>query len=954
MKPRSPLLSVLLGCAVTLGALAAPKIVLEPWMVTGENSQVNLTVANAGPASALVDEQALSGDPLAGAGGAPVRYWFPGWNSGFTRYPASAVVDLRAEYDLTAVCLRDGEGSGDVTVSTGLPFEWSPLFTDAMTRYNQWSNHVVTVRTRYLRVTLAGQGGGPKELVVYGTIVPGQTPKPQPAALARRRTTIDELIGINAFIDDPLGVIEQAGNVREYHNWQWDEGDTNPAGTYPVYPANANAWAPSWAAGGAWDFDAYYNNLHRLGLEVTPAVWRTPSWLMGTGAEPEMKPFPLGAGAVETRDPLEPASYLEHADHLFQYLARYGALPVADGQLKLRAGQPRRTGLGSLRFLENWNEQDKWWKGRAANFSPFEYAAMTSADWDGHRGALGANAGMANADPSAALVMGGLAVADADYLRAMRLWFDFRRGGDNPLAALNLHHYCNDAGGQGGTATTGISPEADGLRERFAALVDHRNRYWPDSELWVTEFGWDVDARSPQRAPSIAGMTAEETQARWIVRGWLELAAAGVDRGHQYMLRDVLAPGSTGGEVKYTTSGLVGPKGNWAPRTSWYYQATLRQRLRGLRYHDSLTLEDPQLRASRFVDAEDRVRALAVWSATSTGRTVSGIRLPVPAGVTRATQVEFAPGQLAGIASELPVAAGSVTVEAGEKPVLVLFAGRNARPRLPDRRLTLVATQVVNEAGAGDATLLVDEQAAVGDPDMGSGGRPTTTWNPGYSAGLYPASARLDLGLRRRVTKVYLHDFNAAGPFTLESGAPGAWRPLAEDPLTRYAAWSPHVPTGSTRHLRLTMGSSSANVSEVALYARAYSGYGDWAERAFPGTEDFAAGDAAPGADPDGDGVCNLLEYALGGDAGAADTGLLPVVALQGDRLTLTYVRDLWLRDVSWAVEWSTDLVNWSAAGVGETVELATPDFERRRAEVAVAGRPRLFLRLGVGLSAAP
>jgi hypothetical protein len=150
------------------------------------------------------------------------------------------------------------------------------------------------------------------------------------------------------------------------------------------------------------------------------------------------------------------------------------------------------------------------------------------------------------------------------------------------------------------------------------------------------------------------------------------------------------------------------------------------------------------------------------------------------------------------------------------------------------------------------------------------------------------------------------------------------------------------------------MGNYGANVAEFAVYARDYSGYGDWAERAFPGTEDFAAGAAAPAADPDGDGVSNLLEYTFGGDARAADSGLLPAVGFGAGQATLTYVRDLWLKDIAWQVEWSTDLVMWSTAEVAETVELATPDFERRRAEVPLAGRPKLFLRLRVSLAGTP
>jgi hypothetical protein len=49
--------------------------------------------------------------------------------------------------------------------------------------------------------------------------------------------------------------------------------------------------------------------------------------------------------------------------------------------------------------------------------------------------------------------------------------------------------------------------------------------------------------------------------------------------------------------------------------------------------------------------------------------------------------------------------------------------------------------------------------------------------------------------------------------------------------------------------------------------------------------------DKAPGADPDNDGISNLLEYILGGDPRVSDTGILPEATIQGDFLVLSYKR---------------------------------------------------------------
>jgi hypothetical protein len=49
---------------------------------------------------------------------------------------------------------------------------------------------------------------------------------------------MDELIGTNAFIDDPLDKMQAVNFIREFHNWSWDTGKT-------AFPNNALAFNPS-------------------------------------------------------------------------------------------------------------------------------------------------------------------------------------------------------------------------------------------------------------------------------------------------------------------------------------------------------------------------------------------------------------------------------------------------------------------------------------------------------------------------------------------------------------------------------------------------------------------------------------------------------------------------------------------------------------------------------------
>lgn len=71
-----------------------------------------------------------------------------------------------------------------------------------------------------------------------------------------------------------------------------------------------------------------------------------------------------------------------------------------------------------------------------------------------------------------------------------------------------------------------------------------------------------------------------------------------------------------------------------------------------------------------------------------------------------------------------------------------------------------------------------------------------------------------------------------------------------------------------------------------------------------------ATGNAANLADPDGDGITNLLEYALDGDPANPASAPLPVASISGLKLQLTFLRAR--SDISYLVQASSDLATWS------------------------------------------
>jgi len=108
------------------------------------------------------------------------------------------------------------------------------------------------------------------------------------------------------------------------------------------------------------------------------------------------------------------------------------------------------------------------------------------------------------------------------------------------------------------------------------------------------------------------------------------------------------------------------------------------------------------------------------------------------------------------------------------------------------------------------------------------------------------------------------------------------------------------------------------------------------------------ANQRGPADDPDADGVSNLLEFALGLNALIPDSAGLPVVAVIGGDLTLTYIRAQ-ASAITYEVQSTTDLTtnSWSAAGVTQ----GTPAGDGlTTATIPYAAGPR-YLRLSVTLN---
>ena len=134
--------------------------------------------------------------------------------------------------------------------------------------------------------------------------------------------------------------------------------------------------------------------------------------------------------------------------------------------------------------------------------------------------------------------------------------------------------------------------------------------------------------------------------------------------------------------------------------------------------------------------------------------------------------------------------------------------------------------------------------------------------------------------------------------------------------------------------------------------------YGAWQMAHFNAAELANPAVGGDGADPDGDGITNLMEYALNLDPRTAGTQGMPIIGstvVGGSQyLTLSYRQVIGAADILYVPQVSGDLVNWNS-GTGYLAPVSTtPSADGSTQTVVVRdltpmnGTNRRFARLSV------
>jgi len=405
----------------------------------------------------------------------------------------------------------------------------------------------------------------------------GEDPAKAAAAPANNSPLKDHL-GINAFEwdfsgDNPevipnakMEIFRSFGVFRHYMDWAKLEAQE---GKYTFNPTNS----------GGWNYDMIYERCKAEGIEVLSCLKTCPPWLLNTypanERDAENVPAPYGLARSD------PASYIKQAKAAFQFAARYGHNTSVDRSLVTVSSVARwngdrvnavRIGLGYINYIECDNERDKTWKGDKAYQSPEEYAANMSAFYDGHMGKLGKNVGVKTADPSMKVVMGGLSDPDPNYVIKMIAWCKKNRGykadGSVNLCfdIINYHLYNNDYS-KGHDYSVGRAPELSRAAQVADEFVSMSKENANGMEVWITESGYDLNQKSPQRAIPIGNKSALITQADWMLRSAFLYVRHGLKKSIFYILNDVNAANP----IQYSSSGFIDDDKR-RPVADYFYQ----------------------------------------------------------------------------------------------------------------------------------------------------------------------------------------------------------------------------------------------------------------------------------------------------------------------------------------------------------------------------------------------
>ena len=656
----------------------------------------------------------------------PATVFSPVHQNGFEVVPAEIVLRLKStgQNTLTQISFITAAGAkGQVMLFVGSPGHWLPLSTTPQQYGNGISGlawYPLMHNVRFVKAVFSHIPGdiNPLKTGEFLFALAGDYAYNDQDACSNGQAncktasqSFDQFLGINNFLGKTQLVNQFAPftAVREYLPWDNVQGHIL-SGASIYNEDHLMRFSPAFPG---YDIDRHYANLAGAGKELLIDFKESSPYQMyfdyngGQGTTlnqlglsfsqlggayldlMERKPGrPEGGVNPNALGFNAPSTYRDHADAVFQTTLRYGT--GGDGSKEQFADAASKANQNTAKWIENWNEHDKWWsqpnvqapvdpqqEKRLAYFSPKEYMAMTYADYHPVAGQL-----------SLPLVMSGLSELDVEYLKGMYMsWWELTGNDPSlsqnwPFKAINYHHYSIQ------NWQNGIAPEKDPFIDgsnssaQLSRITSFVHKYLNDNELWITEFGYSDHPQDITSAKAnYPNADYEEVQAEWILRSYLQYYRYGVDRAFAYQLVDD-GPNQWSGVFNHT--GMIdrtdagGGTPEYRMKKSWYYTYTLKQYLEGMHFtteSTAQTLQNRPVRRYDFTSSDGQKQISALWVPDDTNPALGQMQLAMN-GHTQVQIVRFAHEKIGGT-SELAIDTdqdGYITLDGiGERPLLIVW-----------------------------------------------------------------------------------------------------------------------------------------------------------------------------------------------------------------------------------------------------------------------------------------
>ncbi|MBQ7907417.1 MAG: hypothetical protein IJ309_05525 [Clostridia bacterium] len=600
----------------------------------------------------------------------------------------SPIVDLEYKHYISKAYFYYAEAGKSVKV------RWSTAPVDFMAADSEWDGTATFVSaagwnevaigetTRYVQVVFK-DGEAPYEMMVKGY----QNGDGDKISTEKRKyPTIGEMMGMCGFVavgagNTPVDSVICSTVLREYHNVGWTY-------SFNKYPGEASAFQTQMG-----NFDEAYKSYFEAGINVIPCFqWDMTGTSLSNKVDSSGMLIKDGNSFVRADfwEKFDANTYFQYADAMFGFAARYGnsASTTLLNIAREHTTGEAKVGLGYIEWMELGNEPEGVWNGIHNYYSAYQLAALTSAGYDGHCRTLtsdtsdyGYHLGVKNADPLMKVAMAGISGTSNEYVTAMLYWMKANReDGKTALDAFNVHQYMSKQVTlpTGNVGYQGISPEEADIVGTLSQLVEIRDKYYTDKEVWITEFGWETNQSygSTNAAHAYGDYTGKQVQAMWLTRTYILLSAAGIDKATMYMCENTYNAVDEEAVGKFATSGVIGFKydenGNIVEykKDSYFYLYTLKNTLGSYTFNQKIEAYDENVWIYEY-KTEDGKTAYALWCPTSDGTHHDGYKLRIDG--ESATLVEAVNNDVDGVKTELePDGLGYVTVNVSENPIYVV------------------------------------------------------------------------------------------------------------------------------------------------------------------------------------------------------------------------------------------------------------------------------------------